>query len=101
MATVLVACKVTEHNRKWRHVVNAFDAISNPGDEFRPMPLFGERYYASKKRLVDAEFRLLTELGFQVDVQLPHVVMLCYLNHLKLTKETDVCTLAWSYLNDS
>ncbi|WFD41715.1 hypothetical protein MPSI1_000351 [Malassezia psittaci] len=77
--------------------------------QYKPFASHGNTYYDAKDALVIAEMQLLKRLGFDVQVNLPHALMINYMQVLGVVeKEIDVsgtrmkvAQLAWNYLNDA
>lgn len=102
MATTFIACKVEESIRRLRDVINVFHFLYQ---EYRllptdPMPWYCEQYLDYKEGLVEAENIVLCELGFNVNVQHGHALLINYLKALDLIEERTFCQNALSTLND-
>jgi hypothetical protein len=62
--------------------------------------MHGKGYYEAKKSLAASEMAILQHLAFNVHVQHPLGLLMCYLNQLDLHKDSRIMQRSWSYLND-
>lgn len=85
-------------------------ASSNePGFAYRPSGYYSDAYYDAKDALVVAEMQLLKRLGFDIEVNLPHALMINYMQLLGIAHKSLEMTsgsktaaqVAWNYLNDA
>lgn len=125
MGCVFLASKIEENHRRLRDLINVFyylrhqlsDSSSSP---YEPIELHTnvrfilavaisalilnimKEYYAMRNEIIEVEELILTHLGFHVQCQHPHPLLLCYLKQLDLVdSQPKVCQLAWQLLNDS
>lgn len=105
MASLLLAGKVEESARRVRDVVNTFDYLYTSiirSKKYRPFKYTEDEYYRWRDRVTDTEVLILRLFGFHVTPQHPTVLMLNYLNALKLLmSEKETCQRALNYLFDS
>ena len=134
MGSVLLASKIQEvparirdvhlvfdfleqyERHKARHASDApisrrdyLETAESPKFHYKPFASHGNTYYDAKDALVIAEMQLLKRLGFDVQVNLPHALMINYMQVLGvidkdldvLGTQTKVAQLAWNYLNDA
>ncbi|WFC97631.1 hypothetical protein MYAM1_000350 [Malassezia yamatoensis] len=134
MGSILLASKIQEVPARIRDVHLVFDFLEQyerykarhasdgptsprgpkktkepPNFHYKPFASHGNIYYDAKDALVIAEMQLLKRLGFDVQVNLPHAIMINYMQVLGVVeKEIDalgtrkkVAQLAWNYLNDA
>ncbi|CAF4042448.1 unnamed protein product [Rotaria magnacalcarata] len=102
MACTILAAKVEENARRVRDVVNVFHHIKQvrSGSIIQPL-LIDQAYVDKKKEVINAEQRLLRELGFCVYVKHPHKMIAMYLKVLEKERENDLVQTSWNYMNDS
>ncbi|KAJ2330359.1 hypothetical protein GGH92_009558, partial [Coemansia sp. RSA 2673] len=65
-----LATKVTEEPRKYRDIINVGFKLEHPESDFLPV---GPRLDALRDTMIQGELTLVRILGFNVDVELPHV----------------------------
>ncbi|CAF3693687.1 unnamed protein product [Rotaria socialis] len=102
MACTILAAKIEENARRVRDVVNVFHHIKQvrSGSIIQPL-LIDQAYVDKKKEVINAEQRLLRELGFCVYVKHPHKMITMYLKVLEKEREKDLVQTSWNYMNDS
>jgi len=104
MTSLYLATKLQEEKRRHRDILNIFDRIikrrqPNPlNKEFCILDPCSKRYQRWKEYLLKLELIILRDLGYYINIILPHDYLLqCikYLNAPTLAED------AWSYINDS
>lgn len=61
-----------------------------------------DQYYTNlKTKVINAERRVLKELGFCVHVKHPHKLIVMYLQVLKYEKHEKLMQMSWNFMNDS
>lgn len=76
---------------------------------YRPTGYYSDAYYDAKDALVVAEIQILKRLGFDIEVNLPHALMINYVQLLGIAHENlevageskTAAQVAWNYLNDA
>ena len=118
MACLFVACKVEEHQKNVRDLINVFDRLLKiqvgfgmeelikPHPNLKPripnrdlMNRDSDIYLDWKEIIFEAELEVLTELGYKAFCELPHKYILNYIQILEGSQEFS--QTAWNYLNDS
>ena len=102
MACTFLSSKIKEDPRRIRDIINVFHHIRHVrnGKIIQPLVL-DESYKVMKKKIINAERRLLKELGFCVYVRVPHQLIIAQLKCLDLSSNTPLLQLSLNYLNDS
>lgn len=135
MGAVLLASKLAEDPLRLRDVLLVFDYLEQrarhvahhvPGPRLResqqsssaahilpftykPSGYYSDAYYDAKDAIVVAEMQILKRLGFDVQVTLPHALMINYLQILGIVDHeleilgtpSTAAQVAWGYLNDA
>lgn len=76
---------------------------------YMPSSYYSNAYYDTKDALMVAEMQILKRLGFDVQVNLPHALMVNYLQVLGVANQElegtgssgTAAQVAWNYLNDA
>ena len=102
MACVLLSCKIEEHPRRPRCVINVFNHIKQVrnGTPIKPIVL-DDHYVSLKKKVIMLERRVLKDLGFCVHIKHPHKVLVMYLQLLGSDKDNKFVQMSWNFMNDS
>merc|ERR1719187_2980966 len=102
MGCVCLACKIEEDPRRPRDVINVFSHIKQVrlGKPIKPVVLDAE-YVNKKKNVINAERRVLKDLGFCVHIKHPHKLIVMYLQLLGSDKNTKFVQMSWNFMNDS
>ncbi|KAI9034354.1 cyclin-like protein, partial [Hyaloraphidium curvatum] len=102
MGALFLAAKVEETPRRIRDIVLVFDHVIKRarGQSLEPVEMFDAAFFELRNGLVDGEMHLLRGLGFNVQVQHPHGIMVNYLQSLGLSSNRELCQKAWNCLND-
>ena len=102
MACVLLSCKIEEHPRRPRCVINVFNHIKQVrnGTPIKPIVL-DEHYVSLKKKVIQQERKVLKDLGFCVHIKHPHKVLVMYLQLLGSDKDNKFVQMSWNFMNDS
>ena len=112
MACVCLACKIEEHPRRPRDVINVFNHIKQVrnGTPIKPIVL-DEHYVSLKKKVIQQERKVLKDLGFCVHIKHPHKLIVMYLQLLQFSPsqgESNVSPasqkflqMSWNFMNDS
>lgn len=98
MACLQLGSKIEEEPRRVRDVLNVFQHLRHRS--VGPV-LLDDEYINRKTQVIQAERRVLKELGFCVHVKHPHKVIVMYLQVLECEKNTRLLQMAWNYMNDS
>lgn len=119
MAALFVASKIEECPRRARDIINVFTYLlsRHKKSEYRSsstnhVAVSNAEYERIKTRVINAESRLLINLGFCVRSNYPHKILVNYLRAMinRLDKEHTIWTeedndrllqYAWNYMNDS
>lgn len=81
-----------------------------PPFSYKPSGYYTDAYYDAKDALVVAEMQILKRLGFDVQVNLPHALMINYMQVLGVANKEiameegppmTAAQLAWNYLSDA
>ena len=101
MACLFLSAKIEESCRRLRDVVSVFVHLRQIREQsvFRPIPI--PEYAELKPHIINAELRILKELGFCVHGKHPHKLICIYLHFLGQAKNIDLAQLSWNYMNDS
>jgi len=113
MATVFLACKLEENNRKLRDVVNVFhrmkqrrrrrdDAAAENADDdasLDHLEYFSQKYEDVKQDVIRVERHVLRAFGFCIHVEHPHKFVVNYARMMEQPKE--LMRRAWAFANDS
>lgn len=112
MAALFLASKIEECPRKVREVIHVFTYIISCKRKIKVSFYTGCDYERIKARVINAETRLLKNLGFCVRSNYPHKILVNYLraminvldsDHSIWTEEDNnrLLKYAWNYMNDS
>ena len=102
MGCVCLACKIEEHPRRPRDVINVFNHIKQVrnGTPIKPIVL-DEHYVSLKKKVIQQERKVLKDLGFCVHIKHPHKLIVMYLQLLNSDKNKKFLQMSWNFMNDS
>ena len=102
MGCVCLACKIEEDPRRPRDVINVFSHIKQVrnGKPIKPVVLDAE-YVSLKRNVINAERRVLKDLGFCVHIKHPHKLIVMYLQLLRADQNTKFVQMSWNFMNDS
>lgn len=118
IGALFLASKLTETPVGPRDLINVFDFIAQRAQHranasvYRPMDYYSTAYYDAKDALVVSEMQILKRLAFDVQVVLPHALMINYMQVLGIadvrldapgTGAVNISAMqcAWNFLNDA
>ncbi|KAI9292469.1 cyclin-L1 [Neoconidiobolus thromboides FSU 785] len=103
MGSLFLAGKLEETPISFNKIIMSFDYIVKLTRELKNYleTPHGIEGLEMKDCLLEGEMVLLRELGFNVRVQQPYVLMINYMQLLALHDNIDLVQKAWNYLNDS
>jgi len=102
MGCVCLSCKIEEDPRRPRDVINVFNHIKQVrmGKPIKPVVL-DEVYVRLKRDVLNAERRVLKDLGFCVHIKHPHKLIVMFLQLLSADSNTKFVQMSWNFMNDS
>ncbi|KAI3640627.1 hypothetical protein MIR68_001505 [Amoeboaphelidium protococcarum] len=95
---IILACKSTEEHRKSRDVIGCVYKAMHSGEQFMKI---NEQYFKIRDSCTKVEFILLRILGFNMQVELPHVwiMRICKVMMQDSVASQMVCQIALSIAN--
>ncbi|PVU89169.1 hypothetical protein BB559_005214 [Furculomyces boomerangus] len=102
LGALFLATKTEESLRRTHEIISSVDIVikMDRGYPLNCIDIYGQEYYDDKSSMFESEMVILKNLGFNVQVQLPHNLAINYLQCLGLAKHENIPQTAWNYIND-
>jgi cyclin L len=114
MSCIFLSSKLEENPIPIRDIINVFHFIEAfldrlpaikgrqdlQEDWYKPLEYYAEEFYKMKEELVVGEMQILKRLGFRVQIQSPHPLLINYLQLLSLSSHPIIPQDSWNNLND-